>query len=44
MSMQDTHGAAGTALKEMHQVSEVTRLISHQDDTKVTYTNGFHVN
>ena len=44
MSMQDTHGTAGTAAKEMHQIREVTRLISHQDDQKVTYTNGFHVN
>lgn len=42
--MQDTHATAGTALKEMQQVKEVTRLLSHQDDVKVTYTNGFHVN
>lgn len=28
----------------MHQVREVTRLLSHQDDQKITYTNGFHVN
>ena len=44
MSMQDSHGSAGTAVKEMHQVREVLRQLSHQDDSKVTYTNGFHVN
>lgn len=44
LSMQDTHGARGTALKEMAQVREVTRVLTHRDDEKVTYTNGFHVN
>jgi len=44
MSMQDSHGEKGTALKEMHQVREVLRLLTHRDDQKVTYTNGFHVN
>ena len=44
MSMQDTHNDKGTALKEMSQVKEVLRNLSHRDDEKVTYTNGFHVN
>ena len=44
MSMQDTHNEKGTARKEMSQVKEVLRNLSHRDDEKVTYTNGFHVN
>jgi len=44
MSMQDSHGEKGTALKEMNQVREVMRVLTHRDDEKVTYTNGFHVN
>lgn len=44
MSMQEAHGAAGTALKEMHQVRDMLNQLAHQDDAKVTYTNGFHVN
>ena len=44
MSMQETHATAGTAVKEMHQVREVLRMLSHTDDQKITYTNGFHVN
>ena len=42
--MQDSHGEKGTALKEMNQVKDVMRLMTHRDDQKVTYTNGFHVN
>ena len=44
MSMQDSHGAKGTALKEMHQIRELMRKLCHRDDEKVSYTNGFHVN
>ena len=44
MSMQDAHGMAGTALKEMHQIRDVYKMLAHQDDQKVTFTNGFHVN
>ena len=43
-TMVDAHGSEGTAPKEMSNVREVVRLMSHQDDQKVTYTNGFHVN
>ena len=28
----------------MHQIRDVLRLLTHRDDSKVTYTNGFHVN
>ena len=44
ISMQDTHAERGTGLKEMSQVREVIRALTHRDDEKVTYTNGFHVN
>ena len=43
-SMVDSNGNEGKAPKEMSNVREVIRLMSHMDDQKVTYTNGFHVN
>lgn len=44
LNLQDMHGVAGTCQKEMHEIRHTINLITHQDDSKVTYTNGFHVN
>ena len=44
MQIQDTHSEKGTALKEMSQLKELLRVLTHRDDEKVTYSNGFHVN
>jgi len=38
------HGVAGTCQKEMHEIRHTISLLTHQDDSKVTFTNGFHVN
>lgn len=43
MNVCDTNGAEGTATKEIQQVQDVLRSMTHQVDQKVTYTNGFHV-
>lgn len=34
----------GAAAKEMHEINGLLKVLSHTDDTKITYTNGFHVN
>ncbi len=33
-----------TGYKEIIDIGRTLTLLSHQDDIKVTYTNGFHVN
>ena len=44
MTLQDTNGAEGAATKELYQIKDVLRSMTHQADQKITYTNGFHVN
>ena len=44
MSLQDTNGADGTATKELYQIKDLLKSMTHQTDQKITYTNGFHVN
>jgi hypothetical protein len=44
MNLQDLHGSAGTCQKEMHEIRHAIKLLTHQEDTKITFTNGFHIN
>ena len=44
MNISDTNATDGTATKEIAEIKEVLRRLSHRSDEKVTYTNGFHVN
>jgi len=43
-NIQDLHGVAGTCQKEMIEVRNALKLLTHQEDMKITYTNGFHIN
>lgn len=43
-NIQDIHGVAGTCQKEMVEIRHALKLLTHQEDMKITYTNGFHIN
>jgi hypothetical protein len=40
----DRYTKEGTGFKEIIDIGRTLTLLSHQDDIKMTYTNGFHVN
>lgn len=42
--IRDSHCFKHDAQKEIHAINSMFKLFSHQDDTKITYNNGFHVN
>lgn len=42
--MQDKYYTDKKGQKEIHFINEVVQGLSHQQDLKVTYLNGFHVN
>ena len=44
ISLRDDYCKRGVAQKELHIINSLVKTFSHQDDSKVTYTNGFHVN
>jgi hypothetical protein len=42
--VRDDYCKKGIAAKEMQNINDLIKTLSHVDDTKITYTNGFHVN
>ena len=44
MSVMDSQSLTTDAQKELDQLRGTLRHLSHQDDSKVTFSNGFHVN
>jgi hypothetical protein len=43
-TVRETKIKEGEAQKEILSINELLSIFSHIDDTKVTYSNGYHVN
>jgi len=44
MTVTDSQSQNSTAQKEIDWIKSTLRNLSHKDDLKVTFSNGFHVN